>query len=163
MPSRTKVAVFNIFPPFPFFRCIYWAPAMYQIIKMDKVIMNSPFFLLDSLTWLPPQTGQLLTTALEGPASLGCSEGSSVLCIESETLPWYLLSLIPVCGSALYPVYYECCLPGLSAPWVPFKYLKKVMEPLWVMLLIFIIVWSKLWIIVEGRETPSRVQQWAFV
>lgn len=61
IPSRTKVAVFNIFPPLPFFRCIYWATAVYQIIKMDKVIMNSPFFLLTaSLDYLPKPGSSLL-------------------------------------------------------------------------------------------------------
>lgn len=56
-----------------------------EVIKMNKVIMNSPLFLLTaSLDYLPKPGSSLL---LEDSPLLGYSEGSNVLCIESESLP----------------------------------------------------------------------------
>lgn len=84
IPSRSLDYI-----PFPsFFSCTYWTPTMCQALRFDHEF--SPFSVY-SLTWFPPQSGQLLTP--KGFSLLGSSDGSHVLCsIESETIPSYLLS-----------------------------------------------------------------------
>lgn len=101
--------------------------------------MPFPFSTAAVLDYLPKPGSSLLLE--ESPLSMRSSDCSYVFCIESETIPCYLLSLTPICVSALY---LACNRHGAIGAFWPLMSLQilEVIGPLGLISLFLIIIWT---------------------